>query len=116
MTHRDPVDVVGSACSLLRLVRPMFSDKVDMKDIAAKLLDTFDLMIERQNAYRDRHGEDAIHDIQYDQQMRDPIGMMRKVYERFEEPFTQPVEATAEEGHDGKEGVSTCRSWGSQRP
>src|SRR3546814_16138215 len=37
MTHRDPVDVVGSACSLLRLVRPMFSDKVDMKDIAAKL-------------------------------------------------------------------------------
>src|SRR3546814_3617317 len=67
--------------------------KVDMKDIAAKLLDTFDLMIERQNAYRDRHGEDAIHDIQYDQQMRDPIGTMRKVYERFDEPFTPPVEA-----------------------
>src|SRR3546814_11949651 len=71
----------------------MFSDKVDMKDIAAKLLDTFDLMIERQNAYRDRHGEDAIHDIQYDQQMRDPIGTMRKVYERLDEPFTPPVDA-----------------------
>src|SRR3546814_10408667 len=71
----------------------MFSYKVDRKDIADKLLDTFDLMIERQNAYRDRHGEDAIHDIQYDQQMRDPIGTMRKDYERFDEPFTPPVEA-----------------------
>lgn len=93
MTHRDPVDVVGSACSLLRLVRPMFSDKVDMNEIAAKLLDTFDLMIERQNAYRDQHGEHAIHDIQYDQQMHDPIGTMRKVYARFDEPFTAQIEA-----------------------
>src|SRR3546814_17126807 len=93
MTHRDPVDVFGSACSLLRLVRPMFSDKVDMKDIAAKLLDTFDLMIERQNPYRDRHGEDAIHDIQYDQQMRDPHGTLRKVYERFDEPLPPPFGA-----------------------
>src|SRR3546814_6342102 len=25
--------------------------------------------------------------------MRDPIGTMRKVYERFDEPFTPPVEA-----------------------
>lgn len=93
MTHRDPVEVLGSACSLLRLVRPMFSDKVDLKDIAAKLLETFDLMIERQNAYRDQHGENAIHDIHYDEQMRDPIGTMRKVYERFDEPFTPAVEA-----------------------
>src|SRR3546814_20227509 len=99
----------------------MFSDKVDMKDIAAKLLDTFDLMIERQNAYRDRHGEDAIHDIQYDQQMRDPIGTMRKVYERFDEPFPPPVEAAmqkvmaanqkrAAERRVGKEGVRTRRA------
>ena len=33
MTHRDPVDVVGSACSLLKAVRPMFSDNVDLKAI-----------------------------------------------------------------------------------
>src|SRR3546814_19218653 len=85
MRHRVAGDVVGSACCLRRLGRPMFSDKVDRKDLAAKLLDSFDLMMERQNAYRDRHGEDAIHDIQYDQQMRDPIGTMRKVYERFDE-------------------------------
>ncbi|MFT4047995.1 MAG: sulfotransferase [Solimonas sp.] len=93
MTHRDPVDVVGSACSLIRLVRPMFSDQVDLKEIAVQLLDTFDLMIARQNAYRDRHGEDAIYDIQYSEQMRDPIGTMRKLYARFDEPFTPQIEA-----------------------
>ena len=57
MTHRDPAEVVGSACSLIRLVRPMFSDSVDLRQIADQMIDTFDHMIARQNAFRDRHGE-----------------------------------------------------------
>jgi len=57
MTHRDPVEVVGSACSLLRHVRPMFSDQVDLREIAAQMIETFDLMIARQNAFRDKHGK-----------------------------------------------------------
>ena len=93
MTHRDPVEVVGSACSLLRHVRPMFSDQVDKKEIAATLLQTFDQMIARQNAFRDKHGQTAIHDIQYHEQLRDPIGTMRRVYERFDTPFTAQIEA-----------------------
>lgn len=93
MTHRDPVEVVGSACGLLNLVRPMYSDKVDKREIAKVLLDTFDVMIERQNAYRDQHGEHSIYDIQYLEQLRDPIGTMRKVYKHFDEPFTPEAEA-----------------------
>lgn len=92
MTHRDPVEVVGSACSLIRLVRPMFSDKVDLEEIAAQMVDTFDVMIARQNAYRDTHGEDSIHDIQYADQLRDPIGVMRKLYAHFDEPLTDEAE------------------------
>jgi hypothetical protein len=49
-------------------------------------------MIERQNAYRDRHGEDAIFDIHYEEQMRDPIGVMKKLYRHFDEPFTAAAE------------------------
>jgi hypothetical protein len=93
MTHRDPVEVVGSACSLIRHVRPMFSDQVDLREIADWMIGTFDLMIARQNAFRDKHGEDAIFDIQYAEQMRDPIGQMRKLYARFDEPFTAEAEA-----------------------
>jgi hypothetical protein len=93
MTHRDPAEVVGSACSLIRLIRPMFSDKVDMRQIAQQMIATFDLMISRQNAYRDQHGENSIFDIQYNDQLRDPVGQMRKLYAHFDEPFTAEIEA-----------------------
>jgi len=93
MTHRDPVEVVASACSLIRLVRPMFSDTVDLPEIASQILETFDLMIARQDAFREKHGEDAIYDIHYRDLMRDPIGQMRSLYARFDEPFTAEAEA-----------------------
>jgi len=92
MTHRDPVEVVGSACSLLRAVRPMYSEQVNMDEIAETLLSTFDLMIERQDAYRATHGADAIYDIQYASQLKDPIGTLRGVYEHFGMPFSAEVE------------------------
>src|SRR5579862_4298260 len=93
MTHRDPAEVVGSACSLIRLVRPMFSDVVDLRRIAEQMIYTFDLMIERQNAYRAKHGETSIYDIQYVEQLRDPIGQMRELYAHFDEPLTREAEA-----------------------
>ena len=93
MTHRDPAEVVGSSCSLIRLVRPMFSDRVDLRQIADQMIDTFDHMIARQNAFRDRHGEKSIYDIQYAEQLRDPIGQIRKLYAHFGEPLTAEAEA-----------------------
>lgn len=93
MTHRDPVEVVGSACSLLKAVRPMYSDSMNPGEIAECLLQTFDRMIARSNAYRDKHGEDSIFDIQYAAQIKDPIGTQRALYERFGTPFTAEAEA-----------------------
>ena len=93
MTHRDPVDVVGSACSLIKHVRPMFSDRVDPENIAKTMLNTFDKMIERTLAYLQRHGPDSIYHLHYDALMRDPIGEIRKLYAHFDEPFTLAAEA-----------------------
>ncbi|WP_297493978.1 sulfotransferase [Acidocella sp.] len=93
MTHRDPAEVVGSACSLIRHVRPMFSEEVDLRDIAAQFLDTFDHMIARQEAYREAHGSTSIHDLRYAELMRDPIGAMRRLYAHFDEAFTPEAEA-----------------------
>ena len=93
MTHRDPAEVVGSACSLLRHVRPMYSDKMDLGEIRQTLLETFDLMIQRQDAYREKHGRDSIHDIQYEEQLRDPVGTMRRLYAHFGEPLSAEAEA-----------------------
>ena len=93
MTHRDPAEVVGSACSLLRHVRPMYSDSMDLGEIRQTLLETFDLMIARQEAYREKHGRDSIHDIQYEEQLRDPVGTMRRLYAHFGEPLGVEAEA-----------------------
>jgi hypothetical protein len=102
MTHRDPVEVVGSACSLIRHVRPMFSDSVNLRDIAAQMIETFDLMIARQDAFRARHGTNAIYDIQYTDQLRDPIGEMRKLYAHFDEPFSVEARNAMERLHGEK--------------
>lgn len=96
MTHRDPVEVVGSACSLIKAIRPMFSDHVDLGAIGQCSLETFDLMIERALAYKQKHGWDSIYDLQYADLMRDPIGELRKLYRHFDEPFTAEAEAAME--------------------
>ncbi|MBY0421768.1 MAG: sulfotransferase, partial [Parvularculaceae bacterium] len=92
MTHRDPAEVVGSSCSLIKAVRVMFSDDVDLKAIGEGMVETFDLMIARARAFKKKRGADAIHDVQYADLMKDPIGEMRKIYQRFDEPFTPEAE------------------------
>lgn len=108
MTHRDPVEVVGSACSLVKAIRPMFSDEVDFEAIGQCLLETFDLMIERTLAYKEKNGRDSIYDLQYSDLMRDPIGEIRKLYRHFDEPLSAAAEAAMkahlEENPKGKHG------------
>ncbi len=93
MTHRDPVDVVGSACSLTKHVRMMFSDNVDMEYIGESMMDTFEEMIHRAEAYKKQHGEEAIYDLQYADLMQDPLGELRKIYHHFDEPWTAEAES-----------------------
>ena len=52
------------------------------------MIETFDRMIARQNAFRDKRGEESIFDIQYAEQLRDPVGQMRKLYAHFDEKLT----------------------------
>lgn len=91
MTHRDPVDVVASACSLVKHVRRMFSEDVDLEYLGQQMLRTFHLMIERTLAYKKAHGWDAIYDVQYTDLMQDPIGEIQKLYQHFDTPFTEAL-------------------------
>jgi hypothetical protein len=93
MTHRDPAEVVGSCCSLIRYSRQIFSDDVDLEGIGRTFIETFQVMIERALAYKEKHGWDSIHDVQYADMMRDPIGAVRGIYDRFGEPLTPQAEA-----------------------
>ena len=89
MTHRDPADVVGSACSLIKAVRQLTSEKVDLLGIGRTMVETFEIMIARTNAFKAKHGPDAIFDIQYADMVRDPIATVATIYKRFDTPLTQ---------------------------
>lgn len=108
MTHRDPADVVASACSLVFAVRKMFSDDVDPVACGKAQLRTFDAMIARVTAFEEKHGADAIHHIQYNALVADPIGEMRQAYARFGTPFTEQtraaMQAVLDENPQGKHG------------
>lgn len=93
MTHRDPAEVVGSACSLIKYVRQMYSDDVDLKGIGESFSETFEIMIARADAYKAKHGADSILDVQYADNMRDPMGVVRGIYDRFGETLTPGAEA-----------------------
>lgn len=92
MTHRDPADVLGSIGSLIENVRMIYSDDVDLERIGSSFLETFALMIERQEAFRAKHGANSILDVQYVDVMKDPIGECRRIYDHFGEPFTEEAQ------------------------
>lgn len=96
MTHRDPAEVVGSCCSLIKYVRQIYSDDVDLKGIGESFIDTFQIMIDRANAFKAKHGAKSIHDVQYADTLSDPVGTVRGIYENFGEPFTPEVEAATQ--------------------
>ncbi len=92
MTHRDPAEVVGSCCSLIKYVRQIYSDDVDLKGIGESFMDTFRVMIDRTRAFKAKHGAGAIHDVQYADTVRDPIGTVRKIYDAVGDTFTPAAE------------------------
>ncbi|MCB1686861.1 MAG: sulfotransferase [Halioglobus sp.] len=94
MTHRDPVDVVGSACSLVKHVREMMSDNVDLNYVGSSLIETFEVMVARTISYKEKHGADSIYDLHYNDLMRDPVSVIKSIYNHFDEEFTPVAEAS----------------------
>ena len=97
MTHRDPAEVLGSIGSLIKSVRAVYSDDVDLHRIGRSMVELFHIMIARQDAFRDRHGADAILDVQYVDTVRDPTGEVRRIYAHFGEPFTREAQAAMDD-------------------
>lgn len=113
MTHRDPADVVASACSLVYAVRKLYSDDVDPNAVAAVSLKTFDAMIQRVAAYEAKHGAGSIYHLQYKELTSDPIGQMEKLYSYFGEPLTDTgriaMQAMLDANPQGKHGKHEYR-------
>ncbi len=98
MTHRDPVTVVASLCSLVRSLSGTFSD-ADHGDYINEHWTTVAVeLVERVMAWRDVHGDDAFVDVPYRDLVSDPLAVVRSIYDHSGTDLTPEAE-TAMSGY-----------------
>jgi hypothetical protein len=83
MTHRDPVRVTGSVCSLARSLSGTFTDADHTAAIAAHWPELIAVMLDRVGEFRTRNGDDRFYDMRYADLTGDPVGAVRSLYEHF---------------------------------
>ena len=93
-THRDPVRVLGSLCSLITLLRSMASDKIDPVEIGS---DWSQRLAEGLSATMEVRasgllGRDQVFDMQLSEFLQDEIGMIRRIYAQFELKLSDEAE------------------------
>lgn len=90
--HRHPCRSVPSLCSLAAGYRAIYSDRVDRDEIGQTILDMFVNGMERSMATDRRHAPQHFIDIHYAELVRDPIGVVRRIYHRFDYPYSPEFE------------------------
>lgn len=80
-THRDPVRVVASFCSMMAHGRALFSDRVDPHEVGAQLGERAVRAVTRAMAVRDRAAQAAFLDVAYADLLADPQKQIRRIYD-----------------------------------
>ena len=93
VTHRDPVTVVASVCSLIESLSSTFSDADHTKYIAAHWPEVAEVIVTRIADFRDVRGDDGFFDVQYPDLVADPIAVVRGIYEWEGTEYTPAAEA-----------------------
>jgi hypothetical protein len=93
MTHRDPVAVVASLCSLAGTLGSTFSD-VDHTDAHVRTWTAVGhSLVERVMDFRDRRGDDQFVDVAYDELVANPIDAIVRILGHFDEALTEGAAA-----------------------
>jgi hypothetical protein len=86
-THRDPVRVVASFCSMMAHGRAVFSDRVDPLEVGAKLGEKAVRAVTRAMAVRDRTPPGVCLDVAYADLVADPLEQARRVCDFLDLPL-----------------------------
>jgi Sulfotransferase family len=82
-THRDPIDVLGSVCSLIAYTRSWVSDREDAEELGREQLAVWSEAINRALDFRRRIGEQSFVDINFASLQSDPVGAVCAAYEQL---------------------------------
>ena len=91
-THRDPLKVIPSICSLCALVRGIYTDRVEPKSIGEYYLNRLVNTIECAMRARETISPEQIYDLNYINIVKDPIGTVHQIYEYFGYDFNTAME------------------------
>ena len=96
-SHRDPVKVLGSVCSLIHYTRSWSSDRDDSVELGAEELDRWWVAIQRAMDFRERMGDDRFADVAFAELQHDPLAALEKGLARIGLPFDDRSRASVTE-------------------
>jgi len=84
-THREPVEFMGSWCSLVERVRSKLSEPLPRKDLGTEQLKAMSRMLHRAVDFRRSHPEleQRWHDVSFYDLVRNPLAVVGGIYRRF---------------------------------
>jgi Sulfotransferase family len=93
--HRDPYKATASLCNLWKLPKGMthHPEAVDLKAMGRNAMWQMRYHVERPLRARERIGDDRFFHMYYHEMMRDPLGVMRRIYDWAGDPLTAETEA-----------------------
>ena len=96
-THRDPVQALASLCSVLAMARGLTEGgNVVLRDIGEREIASWHAAVTRAMAVRERAPGQFI-DVRHKDFHKDPMGVVRRIYERFGYTLTDDVEQRMKE-------------------
>lgn len=92
-THRDPVDTIGSQCSLSARMASKFQCDLDLRGVGRFWLDYSRLGLERAARARTRFPKAEVVDVHLDDLQARPLELVADIYARWGLPFDDALEA-----------------------
>jgi Sulfotransferase family len=95
VTHRDPLQVIPSLCSLMAGLRGIVTERLDLRRLGAETAEELAWRCERMIAVRAGLDPARFLDVSYERLVADPISTIREACRHFGYDFTPEYEARA---------------------
>lgn len=92
-THRDPVKVVPSCCSLAQTTRGIASTDLDPGVVGAQITEQLAVGLRKTIEFRSHIPESQIIDVHFQDIVADPMGVTRRIYYKFGLEYDGATEA-----------------------
>jgi hypothetical protein len=87
-THRDPMKVLPSMCSLFNVMHQLTSDRADPLKLGPSMVSLLGGGNDRTIDIRERSGDSKFIDVAYKDLVKNPLGTVQKIGEKYGHPIT----------------------------